>query len=405
MLTHRNSLFCGALSLALILGIQSQPQAADFDPVHTPDKHAWDLFIELNHPADSANAGEPDPDKKLGEPGETVWETWALAKRDVFTQNGCHPAKWGAWMGKALVATPLPRDPVSKVDLIFSVLQPDEGVRLFFDPTEPFSETRMNRAAFDFIIDNGLYTIEGQEKFHTEGRAIDLPVDGKEIKSAWRLLTNEEAKSGRFHTQMTSDGNTFGLIALHIITKELPQWFWATFEHVDNPDIDVRNLDSDIRWVDSYTDGGEAAKLPTEIRETKWENYRLKGTQTEFVTLDGRPTILANAIIERGFMGSSSCISCHAHASIGNPDENLGSGANRRANRLPIFKDIRTQALNPTDPNSKRARYIVGWTGVPEPALFYDRNPGSLLSPTRKYTQTDFMWSFFRAESEKKCQQ
>ena len=28
---------------------------------------------------------------------------------------------------------------------------------------------------------------------------------------------------------------TFGLTALHITTKDLPNWLWATFEHVDNP--------------------------------------------------------------------------------------------------------------------------------------------------------------------------
>lgn len=150
---------------------------------------------------------------------------------------------------------------------------------------------------------------------------------------------------------------------------------------------------------------GDPEKIPTEIKGTKWENYRLKGTQIDFVTLDGRPTILANAIIERGFMGSSSCVSCHAHASIGSPDPRFGSDPDRRASRLPIFKDIRTQSLDPTKPNSKRARFITGWTGTPDPTLFYDRNPGSQLSPTRKYTQTDFMWSFFRAVSDKKCPQ
>ncbi|MBR9910413.1 MAG: hypothetical protein GYB33_08700 [Gammaproteobacteria bacterium] len=387
--------------LCLVLLIAAYPlRAAEFAPIHSPDKFAWDLFIELSHPALKGKPGMPDTNKKLGDDGETVWESWARAQ-DVFRGDGCKPGDWGYWLTGPNTDTV--RQPASKVDFVMQMNAKPNSINILFDPKEPLAETRMNKEAYDFIVENGLHTIEGQEAFHEQGKVIDLPIEAREIKSAWRILNDQEARSGRFHTHR-NENETYGLIALHIITKDLPQWFWSTFEHVDNPDIDVRDLDNDVRWLDRHTNGGEPDKLPVAIQKTKWQNYRLKGTQVDFVSLDGRETNLANAIIERGFMGSSSCISCHARATIGPPLAKLGEGKERRANRLPIFEEIQFVRLNPEDPKSKRARFIRGWMGAPTPDLFYDSDAGSLLSPTRKYTQTDFMWSFFRAQSSERCE-
>lgn len=48
---------------------------------------------------------------------------------------------------------------------------------------------------------------------------------------------------------------------------------------------------------------------------TKWANYRLRGTQVDFINSIGRPVILSNSQIERGFLRSS-CIRCHADATV-----------------------------------------------------------------------------------------
>ena len=51
-----------------------------------------------------------------------------------------------------------------------------------------------------------------------------------------------------------------------------------------------------------------------------WSNYCLKGTQYTFVDLAGKPTVLANSVIERMNKGvavlQTSCITCHAYASF-----------------------------------------------------------------------------------------
>ena len=50
-------------------------------------------------------------------------------------------------------------------------------------------------------------------------------------------------------------------------------------------------------------------------------DYRLKGAQVDFTDRTGRPTIVGNSITEAGFVSTSSCITCHAWASIGAPSQ------------------------------------------------------------------------------------
>jgi len=56
--------------------------------------------------------------------------------------------------------------------------------------------------------------------------------------------------------------------------------------------------------------------IRTETLKSKWQFYRLRGSQTNFVTSEGFPTILSNPIIESSFQ-KSSCMTCHALASVG----------------------------------------------------------------------------------------
>ncbi len=136
------------------------------------------------------------------------------------------------------------------------------------DAEELGNETRLNKEAFQFVVDKNLFSIEGQEDFLDKNLAVDFPVPAKEVKAAWRMFTDVEldpAKTFRdlnnngtiedderglrllertYHVGYgvvrneatgTSDLRPFGLVGLHIITKDIPNWFWTTFEHVDNP--------------------------------------------------------------------------------------------------------------------------------------------------------------------------
>src|SRR5438045_2586271 len=93
-------------------------------------------------------------------------------------------------------------------------------------------------------------------------------------------------------------------MTLQILTKDIPNWFWATFHHVDEPQNEYETPDNFGR--------------PKLLNGTVWENYRLGGTQIEFETSTGIPTILSDYYVEKGFTRSS-CITCHATAAI-SPD-------------------------------------------------------------------------------------
>jgi hypothetical protein len=477
--------FCVAstITVALLSPTVGVSQTTDLHPaVNNPDKFAWELFIQLNHPAKVGERGTPDLTKTLGEPGLRVWETWKLARTEVFLPDGCKPPAWDE-------VAPTPGPVASQPSLLQSVQNPTE--LKFFDPPK-FSEdiadrlgvevdpsplaqpnlnfatqlspaistptvdvqdlgneTRMNRATFDFVVSKRLYNIEGQEDFLRRGLAIEFPADSIEVKAAWRLFSERELDPERTFEDLNGDGTVadnerglallqrrfyvayglatdegtqqvqtkpFGLVGLHIITKDIPNWFWATFEHASNPLPEVGNLDRH-----SPPETGS----PQEVSRTVWENYRLRGTQVDFVDATGRPTTLGNTQIEGGFQASSSCITCHARASIGQRLDNLfardgqqmfgpgtfipPSGSISRppsapgsytfgANRLNVFEDIHATRAFPTlpanDPQNRTRQIarLTGAIGAPDPKLF------ALEGTSRaQYTQLDFVWSLRRA--------
>jgi hypothetical protein len=125
------------------------------------------------------------------------------------------------------------------------------------------------------------------------------------------------------------------LVTLHIITKDLPNWFWADFGHVDyevqKGACDPTSLtqvfgdgfvqeEAMTEPVDPTTRGSAAPSGSNGIRKetigSLWQNYILRGAQIDFVTGFGAPSILSNPVIENGFQNSS-CVSCHARASVG----------------------------------------------------------------------------------------
>lgn len=315
-------------------------------PMNSPDEFAWNLFAQLNTEVPGTN-------------GKVLWETWALA-RDVFA-DPTTPPEW---------PEPSPdrrtledAEPLLQQMIAQSHRSQGDGPVPAFDPDAPsINETRMNREAFEFIVNNDLYYLEGQEDAFDRGVKIDFPIEAKEIKARWEPIN--PANAGQYHTAIvhnpnTGESETWGLKALHITTKDIPNWFWATFEHVDNPAMErvVRNRDSH--------------NLPSELEGTKWENYVLRGTQTDFVDSTGVPIVLANSIIEAGFQASSSCMTCHARATI-------GPRAGQFANRLTVFESF--------------LPVVKGSIGMPDQELFWD-----LARGRRRYLQLDFVWSLFRA--------
>jgi hypothetical protein len=97
----------------------------------------------------------------------------------------------------------------------------------------------------------------------------------------------------------------------------------------------------------------------------------------------GRAIHLGNSVTEAGFVSTSSCMTCHARASV------ASDGAKSPALRLP--------ALGVFENGLSDSGYLPSSLGIPVPDWF-NRNaqPPSVLA-----LQTDFVWGFLAANSSK----
>ena len=344
--------------------------------INHPDAYAWRLFVALNWPADLAMR-RADPAKKLGDPGPVVWETWANA-RDVFLADGADPGPWiaAATSHKRLAAGLRKSSEFDSPPIQQQIRLQFPGMKLQFDPLTAegnANESRMNRETYAFIRARSLYNLDGQRALAASGApSIAFGRNAKEVKAQWRPIS--EADKPRYHwTEIVAADGTrklYGLTALHIITKDLPNWFWATFEHVDN----VRRPGNEswrLKSRDSFACRGQApdcnrAPKGIGLEGTVWAYYRLRGTQVDFTTSTGEPVLLANSEPEEGFQITASCMTCHARSTV------AADGS-----RLAVFT------------NGEQ-----GYVGIPDAAWFN-------ADGKRKFVQLDFVWAMIRAKAKK----
>jgi hypothetical protein len=331
--------------------------------------------------------------------------------------------------------------------------------------------TVRNKEMFDYIFTNDLYNREGisavitsngknllenapyqAEAYSVDKQTgvrvlskIDFPTGAIMIKSNWlcdryaeemglkddpaapyikkiMITETDDGKCG----SVEKGGVEHWLLSFHISTKDVPQWIWTTFEHVNNPgrcDFTGCNDSYGYESADQHPPGTAAnftkprvrndglktstviydigerygsgpiskdklapilaamkigttsppAGQPAEPTATDraWLSYRLKGSQVNFTNTMGRPTRLGNAITEGGFMATSSCISCHARAAVSNAWPPGGQP-------LGIFL---YDALS-------EVGYRQSAVGVPQPDWFH----GSGLNPTLLVLPADFVW-------------
>ncbi len=216
------------------------------------------------------------------------------------------------------------------------------------------------------------------------------------------------------------------LVSFHISTKDTPQWVWTTFEHVNNPGrCDFTGCNDSYGYaspdarpngtVNNFTapyvrnDGLQQSSVIFDLGKTYssgpvsrglaavlkamaigttdqgdrshplptdkgWLSYRLKGSQVNFTNAMGRATRLGNSITEGGFMTTSSCITCHARASVaasGNPESPL----------VPPLGVFLYDVLS-------EVGYRQSVMGVPDKDWYH----GSGFTPSLQALQTDFIW-------------
>jgi hypothetical protein len=346
------------------------------------DEYAWALFVALNWPASTAS-GAPQVSAPLGADAPVVWETW-ISAASVYRADGHDPGPWRAIDARAHAderhfENSSLRDFPNLRHIVGGVMVP------LTDPiagARRLTEIRMNRAAFEFVRERGLYNVDGQLSAFDRGTPVRFPYGAREVKAKWRPIA--EADRSRYHTMQLhlADGSAklYGLTALHIASKDLPHWFWATFEHVDNPTL-PDNEGWQLPSRDGFACRGAAAdcnQAPRGIglEGTVWQNYRLRGTLTGYTDAQGAAARLANSELESGMQATSSCITCHSRATIANED---GSPV-----RLGIF--------DRSGSSSQDATARRGYIG--EPSWLVDGK----IWDGRRYASLDFVWSLSKAQ-------
>jgi hypothetical protein len=341
----------GAMVCALFLsatGVAFAQSSAN-PAVEEPDKVAWQLFAMVNAPA--ASAGN----------NNATFETWANDD-DTFNASPTWPSA--------------PSPSKLKVPALVRLLPVNQRPRVLPGGSE---EVRRNKDAFDFIVSNKLYLQSGLRAAFSSGKAISFPETAIEVKANW-VPVGEVTDQSLYHVNTASDGKTYALVSMHIISKLVPNWTWATFEHRLNKGrcdfMGCRDSFGAQKTFEpaktpqngSYPSCEKTAAVKEIFGKTNlpalWNNYCLKGSQVDFVTPTGVPTLLGNSVTEKGFVGSSSCLTCHSRASVtasGSDAQNAGF-------------------LGNASPN-----------GGPNPSWFWN-NPGN-SNQTMKAFQTDFVWA------------
>ena len=235
----------------------------------------WQNFVYLNWPATRGQRGVPNKNAKFGAPGPTVWETYKTVN-ETFPPGGRDP---GPWNGLRLMTT-LQKGLAQKVadgevrrltmtskvsravltniaehagviapDVLRSITQAGGGTLYDLNGKPVYYEVAMNRDQYEFILQNGLYNADTQATYGASN-VIVLPsgpskygqMGALEVKAAWKVLSDAERKSGRFHMVPAILPGSFvpvtvGLVGYHVFLPVSGQGIWATFAQVDNAPV------------------------------------------------------------------------------------------------------------------------------------------------------------------------
>jgi hypothetical protein len=304
----------------------------------TPEQTAWELFVAANCPSNGS---------------KVVWENW-------IEQLQLYPASGVA--GAALApGTPAPKrlhgSPLAQVEarrrrgaalLVPSTnCQPITKLKSIRPPNVTpdatvCEEVHLSPEAQDFITTNGYQIRPGQTAAAKKGTDIEFPEPAVEVKADWIPATDfnpqfscTQPPAGVYVEEI--DGACYALAGMHISSKLLKNWLWATFEPqsmLTNPLRCISFGACNDSWgssppTSSGGAGGFTQQTPalTALMQraklrSEFLNYRLDGAQIDFTSADGKPTNLGNSVIEgenAGIEGGkASCITCHSISSIKN---------------------------------------------------------------------------------------
>jgi hypothetical protein len=291
----------------------------------TPEQTAWQIFVAASCPTNK---------------NQVVWENW-IEQLNLYPANGKLGAR-GVRGAKRLHGSPLTHALAAKEKGMAVELAPSEECNKMQGPPSNVvagaticEEARLNPAAQKFVSSNRYQVRVGQTKAANQGTNIQFPTPAVEIKADWipgtdfsPAFTCSNPPAG-VHVE-TIDGTCYALAGIHVSSKLLTNWLWATFEpqNLTTNLLRCKVLGCNDSWGSSpaTTSGAFTQQTPALQGLMKqanlapeWSNYRLDGAQIDFGTA-AAPTLLGNSVIEGYNVGmnlkQASCITCHSVSSI-----------------------------------------------------------------------------------------
>lgn len=301
------------------------PGFAQTDPnlaMNNPDQQAWTLFLAVN--ADAKTAGN----------NNALFETWAR-DGETFVPNPVWPA------------TPTPVAAGERaLGLVLQQAHSGGLLRFAVPGGNATEETRRNKPDFDFIVANNLYKVSGLKAAFAANKPLVFPVGAIEVKANWIEVSGLRAFNGftgtpedaaKIYHVNSAGGKQYALVSMHVISKLVPNWTWATFEHKDNPgrcDVigckDMFGAQTPVLPSQSPTEPSrqhyaDCVKTPALTAmfvaahlDPAYVNYCLKGSQTDFTDATGLAVRLGNSVTEKFFVAQASCMTCHGRAAFDN---------------------------------------------------------------------------------------
>jgi hypothetical protein len=286
---------------------------------------AWNWFIALNSPLTGA--------------APKLWESWRPTS-NVYLPDGKAPPPWGQTPAPpSAVIAQAAKDGLN-TNLPFHNLDSDvqsDGLPL----RDNFSQNvryqiLMNEDTFTYIVNNGIYNINGQQAMAQANRPTDFPWTSFELKTSWIWIGTDpkiyQQLNGKYYIvnayYALADGSgkpnglykvgRAALSGMHIISKPVPQWFWVTFQNTY--DAQYTQATNQLPISPVVTLANQKYRSALKSAGSILANYQLIGTQWQFVDAAGKPLLLANSQIESAFQRASSCTTCHSTASYSATD-------------------------------------------------------------------------------------
>jgi hypothetical protein len=280
---------------------------------------AWSWFIWVNNPLTGA--------------GPKAWEAWRQTST-VYLPDGRAPPPWGLTPAPPTAVIDQAKKDGLNTNLPFHNLDSDvqsDGLALRDKSGQNVRyEIIMNEDMFSYILSNGIYNINGQQAMAQANRPTDFPWNAFELKTSWIWIGSDSRYQqlkdkfyivNAYYALADGSGKPNGLYqvgraaltGMHITSKPVPQWFWVTFQNVN--DAQYTQITNKLPIAPAVTQANQKYRNVLKGMGSIFANYQLMGTQWQFVDSAGKALLLANSQIESAFQLASSCTTCHATAS------------------------------------------------------------------------------------------